>query len=97
MWIFSGQILVNVSKLNFHENPFSESQVDRRGRKDGQTGVTKLKSAFRDYKRRTVNSSEISDKKTSEVREVAEQKCEIQESDDKKLNKLEYNLKMANI
>lgn len=75
---FSGQILVSVSKLKYHQNPFSESQVDTRGGKDGRTGVTKLNGAFRDHKRRSQNSSEISEKKTSKVREVAEQKFEIQ-------------------
>jgi hypothetical protein len=74
----SGQILVNVSKLKFYENPFSERQIDTRGGKDGRTGVTKLKGAFRDCKRRVLNSTEISGKKMSKVREIAEQKCEIQ-------------------
>ena len=48
---------------------------------DGQTDVTKLQDAFRDYKQRSLNGTEISDKTTSKVREVAEQKCEIQESE----------------
>ena len=46
---FSGQSLEKHSNTKFHENLFSGSRVVPCGRMDGQTDMTKLLVAFRNF------------------------------------------------
>jgi hypothetical protein len=46
---FSRQIFEKCSNINCHENPSSGSRIVPRGRTDGQTDVTKLILAFRNF------------------------------------------------
>ena len=46
---FSQQVFENYSKIKFHENPSSDSWVVPHGQTDGQTDMTKLRVAFRNF------------------------------------------------
>jgi hypothetical protein len=46
---FSRQIFEKNSNIKFHQNPSSGSRVVRCGRTDGETDMTKLLAAFRNF------------------------------------------------
>jgi len=51
-WIFVTDFKKNYANIDFHENPSSGSRVVLRGRKDRQTGMTNLITAFRIFRTR---------------------------------------------
>jgi len=46
---FSGQVFVNYSNIKFNENPSSGSRAVPCGRTDGQTDMTRLTAACRNF------------------------------------------------
>ena len=46
---FSGQIFEEILNITFHQNPSSGSRVVPYGQADGQTDMTKLTVAFRNF------------------------------------------------
>jgi hypothetical protein len=56
---FSGQIFIKATNIECHGTPSSDSRADTCGRADGQTDMTKVIGALRDYVKALYNDTKL--------------------------------------